>query len=357
MEFAPTARRVRAAFALAALATAMFVGWIWRGFGGELTTLYVDDVATILAALAASVLCFHAGLRHTSTHRRYWWLLCAACSAWTFGEVVWAVYDLVLRTPTPVPSWADLGYLGAIPFAVAALLSHPAVAGPAARQARFAIDGLLVATALLFLSWTFVLGPLWHSSDLTTLGGLVALAYPFGDVVIVFFVVLAVRRMPSGHRLALWCLLGGVLTLALSDSAYAYLAGVQGYETAGLLDTGWFVGYLAIAVGAFCSHSEPPARHAESRAPSLEALIVPFLPVVAALGVVALEPELVQELNPIAFATAFALVAQVLARQLLVLRDVAAHAALPAGGMSGRVHTAELDEQGRSVSPPARGAR
>ena len=52
-------------------------------------------------------------------------------------------------------------------------------------------DGLVVATALLFLSWTLVLGPLWRSADLSTWAGVVALAYPFGDVVIVFFIVLA----------------------------------------------------------------------------------------------------------------------------------------------------------------------
>ena len=50
-----------------------------------------------------------------------------------------------------------------------------------------------------------------------------AIAYPFGDVVIIFFIVLAIRGMTGGDRLALWCLLGGLLAIALSDSAYTYL--------------------------------------------------------------------------------------------------------------------------------------
>lgn len=256
----------------AALATAVFAESLGWRVGGDMTTLYVDDLGTVLAALAASLLCFAAGKGRAGELRRFWRLLGAACGAWTLGEAIWAVYDLALREEVPVPSWADVGYLGAIPFAVAALLCHPALAGSGTWRARSMLDGLLVASALLFLSWTLVLGPLWHATDLTTLGGLVAVAYPFGDVMIVFFVVLAVRRMSAGDRLPLWCLLAGLLALALSDSVYAYLTEVQGYEPGGLIDLGWFVGYLAIGVGrsarrpgGFRRRGQTPPHHGSRR--------------------------------------------------------------------------------------------
>ena len=320
----PAVARFPAALALAALATATFAAWVGWGVGGELTTLYVDDLGTVAAGLAASLLCFQAGSRQVDGVRRFWCLLAAACAAWTLGEVIWAFYDLVLREEIPVPSWADLGYLGAIPLAVAALLCHPALAGDRARKTRSLLDGLLVASALLFLSWTLVLGPLWHTTDLSTLGGLVAIAYPFGDVVIVFFVVLAVRRMPAGDRLPLWWLLGGLLILALSDSVYAYLTEVQGYETGSLIDTGWFAGYLAVALGALCSEAgRVTAREVDSSQPALAAVVVPFVPILAALGAVALKPHLVQELDPVAYLAASGLVLLVLARQLLLLHDIA----------------------------------
>lgn len=302
-----TALRSRTAVPLAALATAVFAVWMSSGFGVEPTTRYVNDVGTIVAALAASLLCFRAALGNTGGMRRFRWLLGAACTAWTLGEVIWAAYDLPLSDPIPVPSWADLGYLGAIPLAVAALLAHPAMVGTAARRARFTLEGLLVATALLFLGWTLVLGPLWRSTDVTTLGGLVAIAYPFGDVVIVFFVVLGVRRMGSADRLALWC----------------------------LLDTGWFAGCLVIAVGAFGSHSGGVTVGCdEATTPAVAALVVPFVPIVGALSVIALKPELVQALDPVAFTLAFALAALVLARQLLVLREALTPSGHSAGGLA-----------------------
>ena len=345
-------RRFLVALGLGFLMTAAFAGVIGWGVGGELTVLYVDDLATAVAALGATILSIGAGARQRGADRRFWWLLAAACAAWTLGEAIWAVYDLALREAVPVPSWADLGYLGAIPFAVGALLCHPGMMGDTRRQVRSTLDGLLVATALLCLSWSVVLGPLWHSTDLTTLGGFVAIAYPFGDVVIVFFVVLVVRHLPGDHRLPLWCLLGGLLALALSDSVYAYLTEVQGYETGGLLDTGWFAGYVAIAVGAFCAQSEQlPARHADSPKPRVAALVIPFVPILGALGVVGLQPELVQQLDPVALASAFALVALVLARQLLVLHDIAAGISGHGGTLSQRLQAA-LGVPAATQDPP-----
>src|ERR1019366_498819 len=99
------------------------------------------------------------------------------------------------------------------------------------------------------LSWTFALGPLWRHTDLTTAGGIVALTYPFGDMVIIFLIVLSVRSMTAtGRRPLLWVLVG-LFAMAVSDSTYTYLVEVGRYSTGNLVDIGWLVGYLAIAVG------------------------------------------------------------------------------------------------------------
>jgi hypothetical protein len=167
-----------------------------------------------------------------------------------------------------------------------------------------------------------VLGPLWQSTDLSTLGGLVALAYPFGDVVIIFFIVLAIRGMTGDGRLALWCLFGGLLATALSDSAYSYLTGVKSYETGSLIDTGWFAGYLGIALGAFCSRARDVGHATGFSLPSPASLVTPFLPVVGALSLAAVEIQLGHRLDDVAWITAFGLVALVLARQGLLVVDL-----------------------------------
>jgi hypothetical protein len=231
----------------------------------------------------------------------------------------------------PVPSWADVGYLSAIPLAAAALLSHPATRRSGTARARSAVDGLVIATALFFLCWTLIVGSLWRSADLSTLGDIVAMAYPLGDVVVVFLVVLVIRGMTSGERLDLWCLLAGLLAITLSDAVYGYLTEVKGYETGNLIDAGWFAGYLAIALGAFCFRPEAAsARAPESAQLTPVALIAPFLPILTALSVAAIQIELGERLDGVAWGSAFALVALVLIRQALLVIDL-----LSAGGQRG----------------------
>jgi hypothetical protein len=325
MEHGDAHRRFLRGLGAAALATGLFAAWLGWGIGGESSVRYFSDLATPLAAFTAAAFCLRAGRRDAGGLRRFWWLLAGAAGAWTIAEVIWGVYDLVLVEEVPVPSWADVGYLGGIPLAVGALLSHPALRGGGVQKARSVFDGLVIATALLFLSWTLVLGPLWRSTDLTTLGGIVALAYPFGDVVIVFFIVLAVRGMTGGDRLALWCLLGGLLAMALADSAYAYLTEVKNYDTGSLIDTGWFVGYLGIALCAFSSDARVVvARRADSPAPTLASLVAPFLPVLVALTVPVIESGRGHQLDDVAWIMAFSLVALVLARQGLLVVDLLA---------------------------------
>jgi hypothetical protein len=331
-----------AALAVVALITGVIAVWLAVGVGGQMATLYADDLGTVAAVVAATILCLRAGLRLEGPMRRFWWLLAAACGAWALGEVIWAVYDLILHQDVPVPSWADIGYLTAIPLAVAALLFHPALHGRGVRVARGIFDGLVIATALLFLSWTLVLGPLWHETDLTTAGGVVALAYPFGDAVILFFIVLVVRALPKGENLALWCLLAGLLALALADSSYAYLTEVKNYGAGDILDVGWIVGYLGIALGAFCADRPSVVPRTNASVPSLTAFVAPFMPILVALIFISVEIELGHRPDQVALIVAFALVVLVLARQALLLADMVSQHGAPGSNRLERLRATVL---------------
>jgi diguanylate cyclase len=320
-----TTRRFLSALAIVVLVTAVSGAWITLSIGGAAVTLWVDDLVTPLAAGIACVLCLRARARHAGRMRRFWLLLGCAMASWTLAELVWGYYALILEVEVPVPSWADVGYLSAIPLAVAALVVHPAITGGRTRHARSVFDGLVLATALLLLSWTLVLGPLWRSTDLGTWGGVVAIAYPFGDVIMVFFIVLVIRGMTGGDRLSLWCLLAALLVMALSDSTYTYLTEVANYTAGDPIDTGWIAAYLGIALAAYCSRPEGASvSEVEYAGPSLSSLVAPILPVLIALGVIALEIRLGHQLDRAAWLMAFALIACVLARQGLMAVELLA---------------------------------
>ena len=187
-------------------------------------------------------------------------------------------------------------------------------------KTRATLDGLAIGTALLLLSWTLVLGSLWHHSDLTTAGGIVTLAYPFGDIVIIFFFVLKVRSTAAtGRRPLFWVLLG----LAVSDSTYAYLTEAGRCSTGNPVDIGWVVAYLAIAVGA--SHDGGRTRLAPSQQASSEASLVsrvtPYVPVLLALVVITFQMELHFHVDRFAWLTGLGLAFLVIARQALLLND------------------------------------
>ncbi len=284
--------------------------------------------------------------------RLFWTLLGCATASWTLAEVIWGYYALILDMEVPVPSWADLGYLSAIPLAVAALVVHPATRGSGTHKARWVFDGLVIATALLFLSWTLVLGPLWRSANLSTWAGIVTLAYPFGDVVIVFFIVLAIRGMTGGNRLTLWCLLAALLAMALTDSTFTYLTDVTSYTSPGLIDIGWVAAYLGIALAAFSSRSSAAAvPRAETSRPSLASLISPLLPVLLALTVAAVEIRLGQHLDHAAWLMAFGLIALVLARQGLMVLELLAPSRDANAGLMQRLTHAALGGAGSREGP------
>jgi hypothetical protein len=326
MGYALTRRRFLGAAAVVALTIGLFMAWIGLRIGGARATLWVDDLVTPLAALVACVLCVRARARHGGQLRLFWTLLACATASWAIAEIIWGYYALILSVPVPEPSWADVGYLSAIPLTVAAFVAHPATRGSGTRKTRSVFDGLVVATALLFVSWTLVLGPLWHSANLSTWSGVVTVAYPFGDVVIVFSIVLAIRGMASGgNRLSLWCLLAALLAMALTDSTFTYLAQVANYTSGTLIDTGWVAAYLGIALAAFSSHSDAAVvPRAERSTPSLTSLVAPLVPVLLALTVAAVQIRTGQKLDHAAWLMALGLVMLVLLRQGLMFMELRA---------------------------------
>ena len=315
--------RVEVAGTVLALSiTLLFILWLVLHLGGDGVVRYFDDVVTALAALSGCVSCLLAARRQSGAQRRFWVLLGLALAAWTTAEVIWAVYDLVLKVAVPVPSWADVGYLTAIPLAAAALLSQPGMYAKGTQKARASLDALAIGTALLLLSWTFVLGPLWRHTDLSSAGGVVALAYPFGDLVILFLIVLSMRSLTaSGRRPLLWVMLG-LFAMAVSDSTYAYLVEAGRYSTGNIVDAGWVLAYLSIAVGASWDSGEAvrvvPFDTGEA---SLTALVTPYVPILLGLAVITVKLELHGGVDRFSWLAGVCLALLAICRQALLIFD------------------------------------
>jgi hypothetical protein len=171
-------------------------------------------------------------------------------------------------------------------------------------------------------------------------------------VVIVFFVLLAIRGMSGGDRLPLWCLLGGLMAMAVSDSTFTYLADSSSYSSPGLVDTGWVVAYLGIALSAFSAGSGRVRFAAVERtAPSLASLVAPIAPVLIALSVAAVEIRLGDHIGRPAWLMVFALVVLVLTRQGFAVVELLDHGRDGREGLIARITEAALGD-GTGVGGP-----
>jgi len=73
-----------------------------------------------------------------------------AMACWTLAEVIWGYYAVILNVAVPLPSWADLGYLSAIPL-LSRLLSCTrrrrlpfSLGAPSLRFAHVLLNGVVI---------------------------------------------------------------------------------------------------------------------------------------------------------------------------------------------------------------------
>lgn len=259
----------------------IFAAWLVLKIGGDQVTTAVDDIGEAVAALIAALSCALAARRTTGQLRRAWALLAASAASWGLGEVVWSVYEVGLGVAVPFPSAADIGFLAAIPFAIAGILSFSHTPRGTAVGVRQWLDRAIVALSLLFVAWGLGLGQVLFSPGATLETRLIGLAYPVGDILIGTVLILAIRRATDETQGRLLLLLGGLAANALSDSAFALLTADGTYASGSVLDAGWLVGYLMIALAAIWP-SGPRDTASEEKPIDVWQLMLPWTAVLAA---------------------------------------------------------------------------
>ncbi len=324
-------RRFRVAVVASAAGTALFAVWVARELGGERLATAADDVGQVIAPMAAAVACFAAARRGpggfgrawTMAMRRAWSLLGLSAFAWGVGAVAWTWYQFRLGVEVPFPSWADIGYLAAVPLAAAGVLAFPTAPVLASARLRTLLDGLLIAACLLAVSWATGGGLVYHSyhsaaSSLTE--RVVGLAYPLGDIV-TGAIALAVLARSRGRGVAPLTLIAlSVLALAVADSMFLYLTQAGLYGNGNVLDTGWVVGYLLLMLGAL-RPSEARISPAVDERGTIARVALPYGALAAATATISLVQAVRGTMDPFLFWDAVTVTVLVILRQLAMLLE------------------------------------
>ncbi len=277
-----------ARFGAVVIAASIWILLIGTEYGGPGVAQAVSNVGLATAALAAAAGCFSAGLRQARATRlrRVWMLLALGVSSWGVGQTIWTWYESVEGREVPLPSLADVGYLGFIPFAVAAFLSLPSSSATNAGRARTILDGLIIAGAAFLTSWVLVLKPVLSATEDSLVVKAIVLAYPAGDLVLVTLVVYTILRTRQDRtkpEVPIGLLGVGLIGFSIADSAFVYLTAAGTYSSGAFTDIGWFLGFTLVLVAAMRASNTTPRD--EQRGDSLEPLapLVPYFAVFIAL--------------------------------------------------------------------------
>src|SRR5438309_7140701 len=260
-----------AAVALISLAYALNIRTI---FFGQHAVTAIDDIGEAVAAALASLACAWAARRAAGKDRLGWALMSISAGLWSAGEVVWSIYEVGMGVQVPYPSLADVGFLAAVPFAFVGIRAFWSDARGTSARWRVWFDGGIVAIALTSTAWAFGLKDVWQSSSSTKI---LDLAYPVSDILIGTILILAIRRANQQQAGRMAFLLAGVASYSIADSAFAYLNAQGAFGAVGnIIDTGWFAGFLLIALAAV--YPTAPPKPATQQAPlDLWQLALPWM--------------------------------------------------------------------------------
>ncbi len=206
---------------------------------------WLDNGVANVVQVGSAVLCAATGWR-----RRQWaWAVAGVgLCFWVIGDLYWQ-FALANRDPIPYPSLADALYLAFYPCAYVAV-----VLLLRARLVRFQVS-MWLDGAIGALGTAAIVAALAFGSILSTTGGSPAvvatnLAYPIGDVLLLSLVVGAFGLLGLRPGLRWWLLGVGFGAFGVADTVYLWQTARDTYVVGTLVDAGWVLGLLLLALAA-----------------------------------------------------------------------------------------------------------
>ena len=259
------------------VAMAAYAAWLLAGQPAALGS--ASSWAYNLAVALFGAACLVQGSKHDELSWA-WRAFGIGLIAWAAGDVYYteALEDL---RKIPYPSWADVGYLIAVPcffVGIGLLIRH--------RIGRFTaaswFDGAIGALAVAGFSAALLSPALVGLTDGDPATVLTNLAYPLGDLILLAFLTgaIVVSGVRGAHSIVAVSV--GLLVWAAGDALYLYQVATDTYES-GLIDLTWPIGGLLIAVGARLGDSAPPRQDESYRSP----IVLPIIFSLLAMAVLA----------------------------------------------------------------------
>jgi diguanylate cyclase len=302
------------------------LGYHVAGLGDEAVRSWITDFVYIPISVLAVILSVRVARNEAldGRIRRAWMIMAVACGCKLFANVVWWWLDAVQRIVPPYPSLADAGFLLFIPLTFAALSTFPT--RPQTRHERFKLllDVAVVVVGGFMVLWYLILGPTVAAGGVSALAVATSIAYPVGDLVLLWAVVTLLLRGPApACRRPLQILVAALGLHIVADVYVGYLGLHEGFIGGTWPDLFYLTALYLLAVAAAEQHwragsTEDPSasrgRHSVNRLPYVAVAVSYVLLLVVARGL---------PLYPLGglLIGAMTVTGLVVARQIAALRD------------------------------------
>jgi len=144
------------------------------------------------------------------------------------------------------------------------------------------LDGLVVGTAVLLVSWVVVLQATVESAESGWLVNAISIAYPVGDLVAISVALVVVARARHGGEVPIATLLllaAGTMAFAVGDTGFLLLTQLGTYFSGHPVDLGWAAGFTLIGLAATVRGTASTGGGGSGRMRRL-ALVAPYVAVV-----------------------------------------------------------------------------
>lgn len=260
----------------------LLVAWNLAGWEGpELHAVIVPItfVPVLLFSIASAFRASRAG--RSPAARRAWGVIGLGFCAYALGNLTWLSFGLAGQA-IPFPSIADAGFLAFFPLLLVGLGLLPRERPEA--LLRSVLDMALVMVGAGVVVWWLVLGPVVAASGGqpgTTI--LVAIAYPVGDLAVLFAVLVALlTRLTETPRTVLVLLALGLVVNVAADLVYARLSLSADYVGGAWTELAYLAVWIAMGTAAAIQGISSGRIASGATAPALRPItLLPYLAIVA----------------------------------------------------------------------------
>lgn len=217
--------------------------------GGNILSFTSGGIATVWLLSAAQ--------KKPKKDKLFWYLLAGGTYSFFLAEFLWMGYENILDVAVPSPGLPDLFFLLQVGFYLAAFSYKITREKKQNDFIKFVFDVLIIMTVASTFSWHFLLQPLSAANDVSAFALAVSLAYPVGDLALLFGATILLFGMhQTFFNSTVFYLFLGMFTLSIADSFYLYFVSNTEYNAGNYTDPLFTLSVLLIGFTGLIGREE-----------------------------------------------------------------------------------------------------